>query len=197
MKVSTEQIVEVTAPPAEPVTLTEAKLHLRVDVTDDDALITSLITAAREYCEEWCQRSFVQHVYRAEVDCFEDEMVLPGRPVQAIQSIKYWDTSSPSSLEILDTSIYDLVRNRVRRNYGETWPSVYPRDDAVEVTFTTGYSDLASPEDTVANVPEGIKAAIKMMVGDLYENREGKIFGTVQSTNPTVLSLMRPFRVLL
>ncbi|MBV9418770.1 MAG: phage head-tail connector protein, partial [Alphaproteobacteria bacterium] len=36
--------LQLTTPPAtEPITLAEAKTHLKVDTTDDDALITRLI----------------------------------------------------------------------------------------------------------------------------------------------------------
>ncbi|MGA0587269.1 head-tail connector protein [Dyella sp. KRB-257] len=40
----------------EPVSLDEAKLHLRVDDTADDSLITPLITAAREHVEKFIKR---------------------------------------------------------------------------------------------------------------------------------------------
>ena len=49
----------VTPPAEEPVSLAEARLHLRVDFTDDDALITSLIAAARQAAETLTGRQFV------------------------------------------------------------------------------------------------------------------------------------------
>ena len=57
MNYSTPEIIE--GPYGEPVTLTEAKAHCRVDDTDSDTYITALIQAAREHAEEFCQRSFV------------------------------------------------------------------------------------------------------------------------------------------
>ena len=46
-----------TPPAVEPVTVAEAKAHLRVDISDDDTYIGTLITAAREWCEEYLDRS--------------------------------------------------------------------------------------------------------------------------------------------
>jgi peptide/nickel transport system permease protein len=48
-----------TAPASEPITLTEAKAHLRVDFDDDDTLITAMIAAARGYVEEHCNRALL------------------------------------------------------------------------------------------------------------------------------------------
>lgn len=59
-----------TPPMCEPVTLDEVKIHLRVTITNDDDLISSFITAAREYCEEWCGRSFVNKGYLQTLDTF-------------------------------------------------------------------------------------------------------------------------------
>jgi hypothetical protein len=59
-----------SAPPAEPVTRAEAKLHLKVDATADDALIDGLIVAAREWTENYCRRSWVQRTLELRLDCF-------------------------------------------------------------------------------------------------------------------------------
>ena len=191
MLIYSQDVTETGTVSTEPVTLAYAKNHLRVDISDDDTLIGNLITAARKYAEIFCARSIAQHTYRADLPGFYDLMELPLGPVQAISSIKYYDTASPSVLQTLDSSVYSLQKDCVYRNYGKSWESVGVRPDAVQITFTTGYSDLASPEDTVANVPEAINSAILLLVSDLYENRESQVL------YPGQLLENRAFRMLL
>src|SRR5210317_422477 len=194
MLIYSHQVTETGTVPAEPVTLAYAKNHLRVDISDDDTLIGNLITAAREYIERYCARSIVQHTYRADLANFYDVMELPLGPVQSISSIKYYDTASPSVLQTLDSSVYSLLRDCVYRNEGKSWESVADRPDAVQITYTTGYSDLASPEDTVANVPQAVSVALLLVVGDYYENREGQSGSRQLVENPTVMTLLNTWR---
>ena len=64
---------------SEPVTLAEAKLHLRIDNSDDDDLISALITTARKWAEDYCDRTFVVSKYTMLLDSFYGEI---GSPVQ-------------------------------------------------------------------------------------------------------------------
>ena len=191
MLIYSHQVTETGTVPAEPVTLAYAKNHLRVDISDDDTLIGNLITAAREYAEIFCARSIVQHTYRADLPGFYDVMQLPLGPVQSISSVKYYDTASPSVLQTLSSSVYSLQKDCVYKNEGASWESVANRPDAVQISYTTGYSDLASPEDSVANVPEAINSAILLLLADLYENRESQVL------YPGQLLENRAFRMLL
>lgn len=79
-----------TAPGTEPVTLAEAKAHLRVEVADDDALITNLISAARVHAENVCRRAFVTQKWDLYLDAFPKYTyfgVLPGYvPVDQLPS---------------------------------------------------------------------------------------------------------------
>lgn len=61
---------EVTPPAVEPVTLIQAKAHLRITWTEDDAYVTTLIAAARRYCEAAAKRTFVNTVYAMVDDAF-------------------------------------------------------------------------------------------------------------------------------
>jgi len=64
---------------SEPVTLAEAKLHLRIDNSDDDDLISALITTARKWAEDYCDRTFVVSKYTMLMDSFYGAI---GSPVQ-------------------------------------------------------------------------------------------------------------------
>ncbi|MDB4312003.1 head-tail connector protein [bacterium] len=194
MLIYSQNVTETGTVTAEPVTLAYAKNHLRVDITDDDALITNLITAAREYIEVYCARSIVQHTYRADLPGFYDVMQLPLGPVQSISSIKYYDTASPSVLQTLSSSVYSLQKDCVYKNEGASWESVANRPDAVQITYMAGYSDLASPEDTVGNTPQAISVALLLLVGDYYENREGQSGSRQLVENPTVMTLLNTYR---
>ena len=195
MYVLTDQITETVAPTAYPVTLVEAKAHLRVDISDDDTLITSMISAATDYVEAFLGRSLVPRTYRADLRGFYFGN-LPMRPIIAISSIKYYDTGSPETLTTWDASNYTLLHDQLWWTSGATYPDYASRPDAFQVTYTAGYAPTSSPEVAAENVPDAIKAAILMLVGDQYEFREAKTSGQYYSENTTVNMLLSSYRVL-
>jgi uncharacterized phiE125 gp8 family phage protein len=200
----TPEIVE--GPYDEPVTLTQAKAHLRVDTSDDDTYISALITAARQHAEDFCQRSFTQRRYRLTLDSFpvsrDYPIYLPMGPVQSVDHIKYYGTGSPSGLVtwsnedyIVDTS---QVPARVTPATDGVWPSdVEQRIAAVQIQYVAGYqSDSSSPTDYAANVPGPVKQGILMLIGHLYENRQDAVVGRIVSDMPFASqALLFPYRV--
>ena len=194
MKVSTEYITETSVSSTEPLSVSSAKSHLRVDIADDDTLIGNLITAAREWCEQFCGVSFVQHTYRADLVGFYDVMRLPMGPVQSITNIKYYDTASPNVLQTLSTNVYALNHDTVTRNDGQSWESVAYRNDAVQVTYVTGWKDTSSPQGTGASVPQAVKQAMQLLLADFYENREAQSYGAQLYENRTARLLLQPYR---
>lgn len=167
-----------SAPPAEPLTLAEAKLHLRVDsdITADDALISALIIMAREWVENYCRRSMVQRTLELRMDCWPRVIRLPRGPVISVTSVKYVD--SGGTLTTLSASNYqvDLYSTpaRITPLFGEPWPVPKLGElNAIVVRYVAGYADDgASPTDYTANIPETMLAAMKLIMGHLYENRE-------------------------
>jgi len=72
-------LVRATEPASNPVTLDQAKLHLRIDNTDDDALISNLVAAATRWAEDYCDRTFCHTQWQMRVDSFYGAI---GSPVQ-------------------------------------------------------------------------------------------------------------------
>lgn len=165
-----------SAPAVEPVSLAEAKEHLRVDISDDDDLIEGYITAAREYMEGATRRAFITQTWRLSLDAWpqSDEIQIPKPPLQSICSIVYYDADGISTTwdaanYIVDT---DSEPGRVALAYGQFWPGVTLRPiNAIQITYTAGYGDAAS------DVPQWVKQAIKLLIGHWYENRETVIVG--------------------
>ena len=170
------------APAAEPVSVIEAKEHLRVDIGDDDTLIEALITAAREYVEQGSRRALVTQTWRLNLDQFPagPEIELPRPPLQSVTSVTYRD--SDGTTNTLSSSIYevdtDSTPGRIRLAYGEDWPSdTLAETNPVRITFVAGYGDAD-------DVPRRWKQAILLLVGHWYENREATISGTIPRSIP-------------
>lgn len=184
---------QTVAPATEPLSLADAKLHLRVVSDDDDDLITALIQGAREYVETFLRRQLVTATWAMTLDEFPDsdgDITLPLPPLASVTSIAYVDGDGDD--QTLDSANYTVHTNcepgKITLAYGESWPSTRDQPDAVTVAFVAGYGAAAA-------VPAGIVAAIKLVLGDLYENREAAVLGTIRSDNPTVKNLLWTYRI--
>lgn len=175
----------VTDPAAEPVSVAEAKQHLRVDIDDDDALIASYVTAARQWCESFLRRALVTQTLRYTLDEWPDRdyIVLPRPPLQSITSLVYIDDDGNTDTVASATYHADTARSRLYLANDYDWPTETLRSvAAVQVTYVAGYG---GPED----VPQVIKSAILLALGDLYEMRENTVVGAGNS------ALVVPFGV--
>ena len=156
------------APGLEPVTLAEMKLHLRAteDTTDND-LITSLIIAARQWCEGYQNRAYISQTITLKSDRFPKVFYIPRPLLISVTSIKYIDTAGVEqtlSTDVYDTDIYSQP-GRIGLKYGQSWPAIRGDINSVEIIYKAGYGEAT------ADVPDGIKAAIKLLAAHLYVNR--------------------------
>lgn len=165
-------LTRATEPAVEPVTLSEAKAHLRVDITDDDSLISAIIKAAREFCEEYLDRTLVHTQWTMSVDRFPWEFELPRPPMA--QSGTTTATVVTYTLETQATATLDTAEYRVDRAatpgvirtvYAGTWPGHLYDENAVSVTWWGGYGADGT------SVPAAIRSAVLMLVSHLYEHR--------------------------
>lgn len=188
-------VTVVQAPAAEPITLAEAKAHLRVDTADEDGLITSLITVARAVAEAYTNRALVTQTLELTLDAFpggDGIIELPRPRLQAVTSVTYVDESGLA--RTMTTSEYQVDARaepgRVAPAYGTTWPATREQFNAVTIRYTAGYGAAAA-------VPESIKAAIKLLVAHLFENREPVNVGSIVNELPfAVEALLNTERVL-
>jgi len=181
------QLTLVTSPAAEPLTLEEGQLHLRVDGDDstEDVLITALIKAAREWCEGFQGRSYITQTWKLTLDAFpasDAVIVLPYPPIQSITSIKYIDTDgAEQTMSSDDYSLNTAAEpGEIELAYDASWPSIRSQRAAVEVTYVAGYGLTSS------TVPELFRHAIRLRLGDFYEHRETEIVGTISKTLQSV-----------
>ena len=196
----------LAGPAIEPITLAEAKLHLRVDASDEDSLISGLITAARTHVERYTNRVMVYQAFRMMLDTFPYEIELPrSLAVEAAANtvtgiayatprIRYYDEDdSQQTLTYADGDFELLLDNNppllVLPALG-TWPVTYTgQRGAIEVDFIAGYGS------TAASVPADLKVAIRMLIAHWYEQREAVATGTIATTIPlAVESILMMYR---
>lgn len=191
----------VTEPAVEPVSLDEAKKHLHLDIDDDDDYVSGLISAARRTCELMLSRCFISTTLDQFIDFMptgggyynrdvrrqgpdpDDPRWLPTwnapirllrAPLLSIVSISYIDmTGNPQAVDLANVRALRGTPARIQPVYGKVWPFVLPVNDAIVIRYEAGYGLDATA------VPASIKHAIKLLVGNWYENRESTIVGSM------------------
>jgi uncharacterized phiE125 gp8 family phage protein len=141
----------VSIPPvAEPISLVEAKLHLRVDHTTDDELIKTLITASSQWCEAYEGRAYMVRTSQLKLDSF-GRIYLPFPPVQSVSSITYVDTEGTT--QTLSSAVYTLYNSGdyayIDLAYNQSWPTTQALiDEPITVTYVHGFSTTFTAADT-------------------------------------------------
>lgn len=193
--------VLVTPPADVPVTLAEAKAHLRVEHAEDDAFITAKVAAAVAHLDGLSGvlgRCLMTQTWRFDFDGFPDDralrLVFPDivRTGDDVPVVTYRDLAG--AVQTLDAAAYHAIEDArgsaLRLASGASWPETSDHPAAVSVTASFGYADAAS-------VPGPLKAAVLEMVGDLYRFRETAVIGVTAAAIPMsadVERMIRPYR---
>jgi len=160
----------ITPPSDEPVTLTEAKLFVRQDISADDALITSLISAARHEAETESQHVLITQTWDYTLEEFPPQryIEIPHPPLQSVLGVYYTNDDGTEHTLSADKYIVDTVSTpgRVILKESEIWPTDVRDLDAVRIQFKAGFGDGA------ANVPADIRDAILTLIAFRYDNRD-------------------------
>ena len=176
------------------VSLAEAKAHCVVEHNLDDAYLTGLIQAATTATEDYTKTVITQRTLVKKFDDFS-ELRLKS-PLRSVTSITYVDDDGAT--QTLSASIYQPVGvwsetnqskvSEIVLGYDQDWPSIRLQKEAVTVTYVAGYA--------TDEIPDNLRHAILLFVGNLYANREPLVIGTI--ANKLELNyqwLLSPFRV--
>ena len=150
---------------SEPLGLSDAKAHLRMDDIDaDDQVILALCTAARQSAEKFTGLDLAGKTWEYRIDAFPASRIpLPLSPVRSIDSIEYVDTAGANAT--VNAAVYGLDHTEqspaLFLQYDQSWPDARAQVNAVTITLQTGYTDAPAP----------IVHALKMIVSELYKNR--------------------------
>jgi uncharacterized phiE125 gp8 family phage protein len=165
----------LTQPVVEPVSLAEAKVHCRVDSDEasENTYLTSLISAAREWVEDYIDRSLVKTQWQMRLDKFPPEIELPRPPMLPVTTdtpvALTYTVNQTGQTATLSTASYrvdsDSTPGVLRNLYGGTWPSNLDDPNSITVTWWAGYGEDGR------SVPTRAKHAMLMLVGHWYERR--------------------------
>lgn len=178
-----QTIKTVTPGTGEPLSLADARGHLRVDGDEEDTQISFFISAARRHIE-----ACTGHRMRSEtVDIFMDRfpyggIELPVYPVTSITSITYFDTADAATVWSSTNYQADLdsVPAVVAPKYSISWPSVTLRPmKGVAIRAVVGWS----------TVPDDLMAALRMCLAALYENRQAVVVNDMTSASAIMIPL--------
>jgi uncharacterized phiE125 gp8 family phage protein len=186
-----------TAASVEPVSVAEAKSHMRIEstYTAEDVYIGTLITVARDHIETLTGRKFISQTWNAYYDKWPDDrdyLHLPFAPVSSVTSVVYTDSANVA--HTWSTDYYDTDLNtepcRIVLGYSDDWPTdTLAMRNPIRVEFIAGYGSAGTA------CPPSLLQAIKFLVADMYESREQLIIGRNVYATKAVDNLTAPFRL--
>jgi uncharacterized phiE125 gp8 family phage protein len=173
-----------------PVTLDEAKAHLRVVTDDEDQYINALCLAATDWAEKFQNRTFVSRARTMVLDKFATVIRPPHPPLVSVTSIVYVDADGDD--QTLSSANYrvdtDSEPGRITVAYGVSWPTIRSVTSAITITYQAGYGKAAA-------VPDDVKHAIKLMIGHFFEIREPVTEIKMETVPLSVKALLWPSRI--
>ena len=181
----------LTAPAIEPVSLDEAKAHLRVEHSDDDEVVAALIAGSRIHVEAQTRRALITQSWRLTADGWPQDgrlPVVPG-PLQELVAARVYDFEGVARTIAIEAFVLDRGASALAF---APWalPSPGRLAAGIELDVTVGYGDAA------IDVPEPLRQAIRLLVAHWYENRGLAAIGTVTVLPSTVAALLAPYRML-
>lgn len=181
----------ILEPEGEPVSLEEAKAHLRLETEEEDGLLLRLIEAARREVEASARRLMLRQVWRLYLDAWPrgGTVMLPFAPLKSVLSVTVFDADGEAHDVPATDYLVDLAgapgRLKLRR-------TIKPGRamNGIEIDVDAGYGE---PED----VPAPLRHAVLMLAAHWFENREAVTAQPSLAAMPLGLErAIAPYRVL-
>jgi uncharacterized phiE125 gp8 family phage protein len=188
-------MLKVIVAPEEVISVDDAAAFMRAEFADnEEALIESLITAARQWCEDYLRRAIGVQTLELRIQGFpaNNNPILLRSPIVGVTHVKYLDqnrveqTLSASEYEVSDSEPAAITPV-------SAWPVSYGSADSVRVVYEAGYYLGGSPKVS-EELPKTIRTAMLMLVADMYANREAQVERALVA-NPTVERLLSMYRL--
>lgn len=186
----------VSAPATPLLSLAEAKEHVRVDHTDDDTFLESVVAAANGWMDGEAGilgRALITQTWRLTLSAPPRGrfLSLPVPVVQSVSSVAYFDETNTEQTFAADN--YRLISHPehglIELADGANWPNTYRRGDAMSVDFVAGYGDTAT------DVPQPIRHAAALLAVHWYENREAATERSMAALPLGVQALLANYRL--
>lgn len=176
----------LAGPATEPLTLAEAKLWLKLDGDDEDALVGALIASARLHVESVTGRALIAQSWRLLLDEWPENFVvrLPVSPVLSLTAIAVHDTDSGSTA--LDLDGIDVGRSELLLPADHARPPMREYQ-GIAIDYVAGYGADAD------EVPEALKQALLLLIAFWFEYRDSVVVGSVAPAG--FEALVAPYRV--
>lgn len=179
----------------EPITLAQAKAHLRVEDTNDDTYITTLISVARSACENYLgymlARNSAVNFY---LDQFPNSSVITLNGVwkPGTVAISYYDTTDT---QVILASGYSVDQHsqpaRILLDDDTNWPDT---SDNIPSGINIDMTNAGTAD--VDEIPKAIHQGMLLVIGRYYEIRQDVVLGTQVNEIPKMTEhLLNPYRI--
>lgn len=159
-------ITILTPPTVEPLALTDVKVQLKIDTADEDDLLASLITTARQHLEAETGLCLMTQTLRLYLDDWPDSEVveLTKTPVQTIDTVTVYDENGKPVQASLQDHLLD-GQARPARLWLRNPPLPGRPINGIEIDFTAGFGTSAT------TVPDTLRRAMSLHVAAMYAYR--------------------------
>lgn len=184
----------ITAPTYEPISAADVAEYIRVDdLAQDELLLEGMITAARQYLEQYLNRPIATQTLEEALTGWANPIVLDSS-LQSVTSIKYLDLNGVEQTLASNQYLVDTYSEpaQITPAYNVEFPELYAVPNNVKVRYVAGYTSGGSPD--LNPMPKPLRFAMMLIIGDLYANREAGGDKAYQ-INPTVQSLLQFYRL--